>query len=36
MDSIKIKSGKNDYVEELNPQAKLGNIEITGCFSPYR
>ena len=34
--AIKIKSGTNDYVGEGNPQAKFGNIPITGGFSPYR
>ena len=33
--AIKIKSGTNDYVGEGNPQAKFGNIVITGGFSPY-
>jgi len=32
---IKIKSGTNDYVGEGNPNAKFGNIPITGGFSPH-
>jgi len=28
--AIKIKYGTNDYVEEGNPYAKFGNVEITG------
>jgi len=34
--AIKIKSATNNYVGEVNPHAKFGNMPITGGFSPDR